>query len=480
MLQLKTAIATNRFGLGAKPGDGNRVGNDPAAWLESQLNPVREVRTASGRPQSALVLEEVNRLRLAQQAARSAVRDEPIEVDQESIREFTQYIAQSYRSQAAASLLAGIESEQPFRERLVRFWSNHFAVSADKQPVGAIAAHYRDEAIRPHITGNFRNMLTAAVRHPAMLLYLDNPQSIGPNSMLGARANRNRRAGLNENLAREILELHTLGVDGGYSQQDVIEFAKSLTGWSVGTASSAERMGPALRRATGTAEAGAPGEFTFRTAVHEPGAKTIFGQRFEEGGVDEAESVLNFLATRTQTAHFLAAKLVRHFVADQPPAKLVEHLADAYLENDGELTPVYRELIRAQESWLEPLAKYKTPQEFLISTYRALGAPPRNQNPGNQLVGLATQIGQRPLTPGSPAGWPDIAEQWNGGDALLKRIEFATQVGANIGDRIDALGRLDDVLGETASDATRQGIQRAESGAQAIALLLAAPEFHRR
>jgi uncharacterized protein (DUF1800 family) len=478
MLKQKTAIAANRFGLGATPGDATRIGGEHEAWLVAQLDrPASSVKSSS-EPESAIVLAQVAELRLARQARQSVIANEPIEVDETAVREYAQYISRNFQSQAAAGYVAAIESQEPFRERLVRFWENHFAVSADKQPVGAIAGHYRDEAIRPRVTGNFSDLLTAVVKHPAMLLYLDNGQSIGPNSMLGSRANRraNRQTGLNENLAREILELHTLGVDGGYTQDDVIAFSKSLAGWSVGGTGAGDRVGGMLRRLTGNDESGAPGEFTFRAALHEPGSKTVFGKRFGEGGVDEAESVLAFLATRPETARFLATKLARHFVADDPPQALVDRMAKVYRDNDGELTPVYLELIRAKESWIEPLSKYKTPQDYLVSTYRAIGQTPQ----GASIVGIATQFGQRPLTPGSPAGWPDIADHWNGGDALLKRIEWASQIAANIGDRIDANERLDDILGETASEATRLGISRAESGAQATALLLSAPEFQRR
>lgn len=478
MLGTKTAIALNRFGLGARPGDASRVGDDHEGWLEAQLEPIARTPAGSERPQSAVVLTEISELRLAQAVRRSVAGNEPIDADENAIREFARYIGQSYQRQAASGYVEAIATGQPFRERLVQFWENHFAISADKQPIGAIAGLYRDEAIRPRITGNFRDLLTAAIRHPAMLLYLDNGQSIGPGSIIGSRAARarNRQLGLNENLAREILELHTLGVDGGYTQDDVIEFSKVLTGWSVGTTGGADRLGRLAARLTGTEDAGAPGEFTFRAALHEPGTKTILGRRFREGGVDEAESVLALLAERPETARFLATKLARHFVADAPPTGLVARLAETYLVSGGELLPVYHELVRASESWSEPLAKYKTPQDYLISACRALGTEPG----GNQLVGLATQLGQRPLTPGSPAGWPDTADHWSGGDALLKRVEWATQVGAGIGDRIDAVARLDDVLGETASDATRLGIARAESGAQAIALLLSAPEFQKR
>jgi uncharacterized protein (DUF1800 family) len=478
MLTQQTAIATNRFGTGARAGDATRIGDDPAGWLEAQIARGPERAAPGTGPTSAQVLAEVGQLRLARQAAQSRASGEPAQVDREAVREFGQYIAQSYQTQANALYANAITSDAPFRERLALFWGNHFAVSAEKQPIGAIAGLYVDEAIRPNLTGNFREMLRAAIQHPAMLLYLDNQTSIGPGSLLGSRANRgDRRAGLNENLAREIMELHTLGVDGGYTQDDVIEFSKVLTGWSVGQAEGeAARLGALAGRLGGAREAGEPGEFTFRGVVHEPGSKTILGQRFGEGGVDEGEAVLDFLARRPETARFLATKLARHFVADAPPPALVETLAKTYLDGDGELAPVYRELIRANESWREGLAKYKTPQDYLISVFRALGQPP----PANQTVALATQLGQRPMTPGSPAGWPDIADNWTSGDALLKRIEWSTTLGATVGDRIDAVARLDEVLGEIAGEATRNGVRRAESGAQAIALLFAAPEFQRR
>jgi uncharacterized protein (DUF1800 family) len=182
------------------------------------------------------------------------------------------------------------------------------------------------------------------------------------------------------------------------------------------------------------------------------------------------------LATHARTAHHLATKLARHFVADDPPPKLVEQLAETYLKHDGDLPSVYRVLVEAEESWREPLAKFKTPTDFVVSTYRLLGEAPQNLQPA---IGFLTQAGQRPYTPGSPAGWPDIAANWNGGDALLKRIEFATAAGRIVGDRIDPLARADEVLGAL-SEHTVFGIRGAESGAQGLALLLSAPEFQRR
>jgi uncharacterized protein (DUF1800 family) len=476
MLSIRTAIATNRFGLGARPGDAAAVGNDAEAWLLRQIEPAGPAAAPPERPASAETIVELTELQLARQALRQRLTGEVSDVEQAALREYGQFVTERYRSQATAAFRRAIETEQPFHERLVGFWANHFAVSADKQPVRAIAGLYRDEAIRPHVAGNFRDLLTAAIRHPAMLLYLDNVASIGPNSVLGLRANRNRRAGLNENLAREILELHTVGVTGGYTQNDVIEFAKTLTGWSIaGQGPGANRMSRLAPTDAGT-EGRSPGRFAFRDAIHEPGAKTILGRTIPEGGADETETVLAFLAGLPATAHFLATKLARHFVADAPPAQLIEHLAQTYLDHDGELAPVYTALVRARESWDEPLAKFKTPAEFIVSIYRTIGAGPSN----DPFVSVATQLGQRPFTPGSPAGWPDQAAQWNGGDALLKRVEWATRVGRIVGDRVDAVERLDEVLGASASDSTRQAVAHAESGAQAMALLLSSPEFQRR
>jgi uncharacterized protein (DUF1800 family) len=484
MLTKDAAIAANRFGLGARPRDGRSIGTDARGWLQAQLERPPS-STAPATPESARVLAEVRDLRVARQIAAQAranlVRppspDAPAPapgIDAQAIREFGTFVREHYVAQTTERHRLAIETERPFVERLVHFWSNHFAVSADKQPLAALAGLYEQEAIRPHVTGRFYDLLLAVERHPAMILYLDNQASMGASSQAATfvRRNRGRELGLNENLAREILELHTLGVDGGYTQADVTEFAKVLTGWSIGGVLGEGRA--ALARFGG--DAGTPGEFHFRALMHEPGDKTILGKRYRERGVDEAEDVLGALALHPKTATHLATKLARHFVADDPPPKLVERLADAYLRSEGELTSVYRALIGADESWREPLAKFKTPHDFAISTYRLLDFSPDTLQP---ITAFLTQAGQRPYAPGSPAGWPDTAANWNGGDALLKRIEFATAAGRRIGDRIDATARAGEVLGAL-GEHTTMSIRGAESGAQAFALLLASPEFQRR
>lgn len=470
MLNQQSAIAANRFGLGAGPRDAALIGADGRGWLEAQLDAAAQSYPSIARPPpSAVTLQAVTELRLArrqlQQRARAATNT-PSEIDRDMLREYGQFIGRRYRGEVSNRTARAIATDQPFIERLVHFWANHFAISVDKQPLAALAVQYEDEAIRPRVAGNFTDLLKACEQHPAMLLYLDNQASIGPSSTAAtaARRRRGRTLGLNENLAREILELHTLGVAGGYDQSDVTEFAKVITGWSIGGDE-------------GPLRGGKPGEFHFRPLMHEPGNKTVLGKRYNEEGVEEGEAVLEDLALHPSTARHLANKLARHFVADDPPAGLVAHLADTYLHNDAELMPVYRTLIAAEESWREPLAKYKTPQDYVISTFRALEHTPDNMQ---QVIGIMTELGQRPLAPGSPAGWPDMAAHWNGGDALLKRIEWVAALGRGIGDRIDPVGLARAILGPVASTRTLAAVRQAESGGQGLGLLLAAPEFQRR
>jgi uncharacterized protein (DUF1800 family) len=511
MLTQNSAIATNRFGLGARPRDAAAIGADPKGWLEDQITAAKRATPKQpGPPESAQVLEKLRDLQAVRQAAAQAranagqpkkASTAPASGDgaaapatgaspgigEQAIREFAQFSREHYLSQVNDRNRRAIETDQPFIERLVQFWSNHFAISADKALVGPIAGLYEQEAIRPHVTGNFYDLLVAAERHPAMNMYLDNTTSMGPNSQAASFArSRGRTLGLNENLAREILELHTLGVDGGYTQRDVTEFAKVITGWSIGGA-----IGPGARGAVkggngrggpggAFASGGNPGEFYFRPAMHEPGDKIVVGRTYKEDGVGEGEQVLASLARSPATAKHLATKLARHFVADDPPAVLVARLADSYLKHDGELAPVYRELIRADESWREPLAKYKTPNDFVISTFRALDHVPDNLQ---QVTAFLNELGQRPFTPGSPAGWPDTAANWDGGDALLKRIEWSGAVGKRVGtvagQRLDVADLAASILAPV-SEATLAGIRGAGDDGQALALLISAPEFQRR
>lgn len=461
MVTVQAVIAANRFGLGARPGELDEISRDHEGWLLAQLGAdARPARDSF--PGSAAILSEFQRLQRVRNEAR---RSDDAERGENAAQAYRTYIRSQYQIQATRRYELAAATDVPFRERLVHFWTNHFAVSADKQAVTPLVGTLEAEAIRPHVTGRFFDMLLAVEQHPAMLLYLDNQGSMGPNSRAArAGAQRGRDLGLNENLAREILELHTLGVDGGYDQKDVTTFAKVLTGWSVGVDS-------------GRAAAGAAGKFFFRANTHEPGAKTMLGQRYVEDGLGEGEAVLADLAAHPATAHFLAEKLARHFVADEPPSELVGELAQAYLDHDGELNAVYATLVNARAAWQEPLAKYKTPEDFLISTYRAFNQQP--DNPERMLAFLEI-LGQRPYTPGSPAGWPDTMAHWDGGDALIKRIEWAAAVGRQISDRVRPVELGEAILGPVFSDHTRTAVSSAESSAQGLTLLLASPEFLRR
>lgn len=466
-MKIHSAIAANRFGLGARPGDLQQIDNNPKDWLLKQLQgPSRLPTELAQLPTTAAVLVEVQDLRRERREMRDAADDE---LAPDFVKKYGRTVRSHYIDQTHMRYRLAASTDYPFYERLVHFWSNHFAVSADKQPMPAIAGLYENEAIRPNLSGNFADLLIACEQHPAMILYLDNQRSVGPASTLGRRANRvqrDRTVGLNENLAREILELHTLGVDGGYSQQDVTTFAKVITGWSIGGSGENGRFAE-----------GVPGEFEFRDVIHEPGMHTVLGKRYRQTGIAQGEAVLRDLAMHPSTAHFLATKLARHFVADDPPQSLVDEMATTFLESGGELTAVYESLINADIAWLETSGKYKSPHDFVISTFRAFDHVPDNPR---FVVGALDLMGQAPFRPGSPAGWPDTADQWGGADALYKRIEWSNTVSRVVGSRVNPVDLGDAILGPTFSTDTRRAISRAESNVQGMTLLLASPDFQRR
>jgi len=466
-MNIKPAIAANRFGLGARPGDLTRIEPNPTGWLLDQLQgPSRQPVELKALPASADVLVEVQDLRRQQREMRQLADGEPAP---DFVRTYGRTVRRHYIEQTQVRYHLAASTDYPFHERLVHFWSNHFAVSADKQPLSAIAGLYENEAIRPNINGSFADLLIACEQHPAMITYLDNQRSVGPNSALARRANRaqrDREVGLNENLAREILELHTVGVDGGYTQEDVTTFAKVITGWSIGGAGDAGRFAE-----------GDPGTFEFRETMHEPGSQTILGKRYSQSGIDQGIAVLRDLAVHPSTARFLVTKLARHFVADDPAQSLLDDLVDTYLTSGGELTKVYEALVGAEVAWIEAHSKYKTPNDFVISTFRAFDHVPVNTR---FVVGALDLMGQTPFRPGSPAGWPDTAEHWGGADALYKRIEWSNTVSRVVGSLVNPVELGDAILGPAFGAEARKAISRAESNVQGMTLLLASPDFQRR
>ena len=452
-----SAIALNRFGLGARPDEPAPA--DPRRWLLSQFDKY-EPLPAPWKPVS-----HTPALLEAWLAQQRAVREAP-EGQRAGIREaYLRKGRDEYVAAAGARANSALQAAAPFVERLVHFWSNHFAVSVDKLLVIALAGGFEADAIRPHVMGRFEDLLLAVLRHPAMLLYLDQAQSIGPASPAGARAQARqlRGRGLNENLAREILELHTLGVRSGYTQDDVTEFARALTGWTL----------PADTRADGAAPT-----FRFVPALHEPGARALLGRHYAEGGEQQARAIVHDLATSPATARHVARKLARHFVADEPPPALVDRLANAFLRTGGDLASVYRELAASPEAWQAASAKFKSPWDWAISTLRALG---RNEVPATLATNLMIQLGQPVWRPGSPAGYDDGAAAWAAPDALLRRVEVAQRIAAQVGEAVDARVLAPRVLpGGALSEATAGAIARAERGSTALALLLVSPEFLRR
>jgi uncharacterized protein (DUF1800 family) len=470
LMAIDTVIATNRFGLGARPGELDQAAGDPKGWLAQQTKGTRPVPAeVAALPTSAAVFRVYEQSRQQQQETK---RDAATASDEEVKKKFMavrKAVAPIYLDQVAARYATAVKSNESFRERLVHFWTNHFAVSADKPQVAALAATLENEAIRPNLAGSFCDLLLAVESHPAMILYLDNQASIGGNSQAAKRFERRaaangRKVGINENLAREILELHTLGVNGGYTQADVTSFARVLTGWSIGS-----DRGPIA--------AGEVGKFTFRENAHEPGAQTILGKRYAESGEGQARAVLQDLAKHQATATHIATKLVRHFVGDDPPPDAVDRVAKVFRDTSGKLSEVHQSLIDLAPAWRPDFIKYKTPHEFVVSTLRSVDVVPAKPQ---QVFASFQLLGQRPFTPGSPAGWPDTAAQWDGPDALLKRIEWATQFGERVGAKVKPLEVAAASLGQSLSERTRVAISRAASAAQGVTLLLASPEFMRR
>jgi uncharacterized protein (DUF1800 family) len=461
-MSLEGALAANRFGLGAKPGEIEQASQDPKAWLLDQLGRGSLSGRFGGLSSTAALVAEL----VKQQQARQAK-------DQEAVKTFLMQARQTYLREMAARFLHGFETEEPFRERLVRFWSNHFVVSIQKPQCALFVGAFEREAIRPHVTGNFADMLLAAERHPAMQLYLDNAQSIGPDSTAGQRTGK----GLNENLGREILELHTLGVDGGYTQDDVIALAKILTGWSIdrGPGPLAQLVNAAMG---GEAENG----FRFYPLRHEPGQKLLLGHSYPEGYQGGVQA-LRDIAHHPATADHIAWKLASHFIADDPPEDSVKRISASFRNSGGELMRVYETIVDDPATWRPHSAKFRPPIEYVTAAMRIAGGE-HLANLDEKSVGAFVQsaraMGEMPFSALSPKGWPDTAESWTGSEAVLQRVEWANAAAERLGVRSDPLILADGALGPLLAGGTREAMSRAASPVQGLALLFASPEFQRR
>jgi uncharacterized protein (DUF1800 family) len=453
---LAAAIAVTRFGLGAKPGELLTARDDPEAWLLAQVRP--GVGADQPQPGAASSAERVMQFREYQkqrQAAKASGQDfDPVKFARKLILDDAgaDFVA---RARLAAT------TDADFRERWALFWCNHFTVSATKAQTATLVGPFEQEAIRPHVFGRFEDMLVASSSHPGMLLYLDQAQSVGPDTMAASFLSRGgKKAGLNENLAREIMELHTVGVGAGYTQADVTEFARAMTGWSI----------------NGLQE-GDTGKFKFRVAAHEPGARTIMGKRYAEGGVDQALAVMKDLAASPHTANHIATKLARHFVADDPPPSLVAKLQHTFLGTGGDLGDVAKTLVMAPEAWSPAPVKFKTPYEFVVSSWRAADIAPQTLPDIGQIL---NSLGQKPFSAPSPKGWPEEAEVWCAPDAVIKRMAWAQDLAAKDLNGRDPSQLAHDALGARLTPLVATAISRAETREEGLAILLMSPEFQRR
>jgi len=446
---LDAAIANNRFGLGGSHAKASN-GLSRADLLEQLAGDVELPVRLAGNPGSDEIMQTQYEVRVAG--------------SREDKRKVRKQFRRLLREEITDRLLVGIESQTPLIERLVLFLANHFTVSSAKGIIAPAIGAYEREAIRPNVLGRFDDLLVATSQHIVMLIYLDNHVSVGPNSKAGLR----RKRDLNENFAREILELHTLGVNGGYSQNDVTELALALTGWTHGA-----RVGKKARQRGVKAQPG----FVFKPALHEPGERTVLGKRYPAGDQSQGIAILRDLARHPSTARHIATKLLTHFIQDVPDPADVDRIAKVYIRTQGDLRAVISALVGLESAWNPQAKKIKTPYELVVSAYRAIDQQPRRRR---FTVNTLRQMGHMPFAAPSPAGWPDTARHWMSPEALIRRIEWARAIAATVKQPGDPSGAARKILGPLVSEQTEQWVSRAPSAQDAIAMVLSSHEFQRR
>ncbi len=467
-MSLEGAIAVHRFGLGARPGEIAAASQAPKDWLLAQLEapaeqPVAIVPATPLMSGAALVADDLQfhaKEKLLNEARKKGM---PMEEEGKALYK-SRY--DMVVGEMAARFALGFKTTRPFAERLVWFWTNHFGVSTANPRCSVFAGAFEREVIRPNINGTFEIMVQAAVRHPAMQLYLDNVDSIGPNSQAGLRAKK----GLNENLGRELMELFTLGVDGGYTQADVIAMAKLLTGFGLDNNTSGPPSADGYR---------------FYPQRHEPGAIVLRGKSYPAGEAGTRAAIAD-LAHGKATAHHIAVKFATAFLADAPTPTMVKRLEDVFSKSGGDLKALAAAALDDPHAFAPKLDKVRSPVEFVTATYRLLDIPKADAKPDavtNQIrgaMGVARMMGEFPMAAPSPKGWPLESEAWSGPDAVLTRIEWARQVSQRIPPNVDVVALAASGLGALMSETTSTAIAHASSKSEAVALLLSSPEFQRR
>ena len=444
---LQQRIALQRFGLGPKPGAPGRIGADAKAMVLAEIDA----------PANALITDPG----LPDYLTACAVGEGPTFDDAENICE----------AELRARFAKAMVPEIGFAERMVHFWSNHFSMSTNKAMiVRATYGQLERDVIRKHVFGNFYDMLAGVMSHPAMIAYLDNGDSIGPNSSAGSWG------GLNENLAREILELHTVGTGGGYTEADVNQFARVITGWSWVRGWEAD----------GHYNGGAPsirGKFIYRSGWHEPGTLTVMGRTYPPtSGRAQGFAVLKFLAHHAKTAEHLAFKLVRHFLTDEPTPAQVAALKKVFLDTKGDLAAVSRALVELSESWTLPLTKIRTPYELAIAQFRAMGAPKIPAATKWEFRAPLYSLHNMTWEHGPPDGWAEETAYWANPDAARIRLDAAifyrdVYFGSFAG---SVATRAAQLFGGWLSTSSKAAIAKGEDVRQQLGLLLTLPELQRR
>lgn len=462
MTRPRALTALTRFGLGPRPNDFAAIKSDPVDYVLQQCyRPASALITRDvlmGRPALgegfARLDAEFRRTRRAegQPDATDAIR----EMAQEARLERRHWIRDVYLNEIAARFEHGVATDDPFVERLVLFWSNHFAIETRKgAQLRFLAGNYEREAIRPNVLGYFSDMLVATTTHSAMLMYLDNIRSVGPNSRVGRRRGK---VAVTENLAREVLELHTMGATGGYTQDDVIALANTLTGWTGGIGRGA-------------------GDDHFDERRHEYGPRTILGKTYTTEGPDQLLEVLPDLAAHPSTARHIAIKMAQHFVADGAPDALVDELTATFLDTDGDLREMALVLLESDLAWQGDPVKTVPPYDFMVGAMRATGGHFRRQA---EVVSTARDLAQDVWSPPSPAGWPSEDSAFLGGDSLLERVDFARAVAQRYASVDSAQTLATALFGDALDPFVKEAVDRAEDQDQALVLLLMSPAFHRR
>lgn len=484
----EAVLALHRFGMGPRPGSVAAIGTDPRGALIAELDRPLVLAAAASLPSSAKAYRTVadaNARRTArakqaqQQAKKQQMASAPLASDdqnpaqapmqgqaQNQEKDAAEMAAKQaadaipdpgrpiYLQEAKLRMEAALAADIGFAERLVWFWSNHFCISAYK--IQSMSGAYEREAVRANALGHFVDLLLAVEGHPAMLFYLDNLGSMGANSIAGI----NRSRGLNENIAREIMELHTLGVRTGYTQNDVISFANVLTGWTLVPPGDNPEHG---------------GEFTFNPRLHEPGGQTVLGKRYEQEDVEQGRAVLRDLAAHPATATHVATKLARHFVADEPPPALVEQMAKTFRDTEGDLKQVAITMVSSDEAWHGSPSKLKRPSEWGVGMVRATGITAVDPV---RFIGGQELLGEGLWRPSAPKGYPDDEASWI--DGIGRRLDIANNFAERVATTADPQAIIEDVFASQIAPEVKQAVGRAESRQQALALLFMSADFQRR